>query len=210
MIFTLEPKSKDLYCLSSEDGRETDIHMAVLDKCCLWERREISEEEFTEVLKTEAAFTLRAKALALLDRRSHSRKELFDKLYKYESDRELRNMVLDEFEELGLINDEDYAAACAHYYMQVKRCSLRAAEQKMRFVKGIPEKYARAALKDYLDMEQENLDYVFERKYSRRLGDADDRKTTDKVKAALARLGFHYEDIDLVIKNYFEEAEDED
>lgn len=207
MQYEISIVKKDLYRITTDDGRDVEVHMAVLDKEQCWTKSEMSEEKFTSVLRSESEYILKLKANALIERRAYSFKELYNKLYKYEPDKQLRLDVCEEFQRLGLINDETYAENLAYHFMKIKHSSLRDAEQKMTYIRGLDRKIARTALEKYEDCEKENLEYIFEHRYSRKIDNFDDFKQVYKVKSALLRLGFYSEDIDDVIKEAKESEE---
>ena len=183
MRFETEFVKKDIYLLKIEDGREFEIHMAVLDSDSMWTKSEY---------------------------RSYSRKEFFNKLYKYEQDTEIRNMVLDKFEEYGIINDDAYAKRCAEYFIKTKHLSQREAKNRMTFLRGLSSESAEDVLCEFEDSDIENLGYLIERKYQKYFEDIEDKKEIYKGKSALLRLGFKTCDIDNAVEDYFYSLESEE
>ena len=210
MRFETEFVKKDIYLLKIEDGREFEIHMAVLDSDSMWTKSETDEETITKLLKDEAAYVLMEKAKKLSEYRSYSRKEFFNKLYKYEQDTEIRNMVLDKFEEYGIINDYAYAKRCAEYFIKTKHLSQREAKNKMTFLRGLSSESAENVLCEFEDSDIENLGYLIERKYQKYFEDIEDKKEIYKGKSALLRLGFKTCDIDNAVEDYFYSLESEE
>lgn len=140
----------------------------------------------------------RERALYLLESRSHTRKELVDKLTKT-SDEELAELVACRMEELGLINDEDYAERYTRQLVNKGYGAQRVRRQLAQ--KGINrEQIDRQleALAQTVDVD-ETLAAIITRKYTRYLGD---KKGEDKTIAALMRLGYRYEDIRRVLAAY--------
>lgn len=210
MRFETEFVKKDIYLLKIEDGREFEIHMAVLDSDSMWTKSETDEETITKLLKDEAAYVLMEKAKKLSEYRSYSRKEFFNKLYKYEQDTEIRNMVLDKFEEYGIINDDAYAKRCAEYFIKTKHLSQREAKNRMTFLRGLSSESAEDVLCEFEDSDIENLGYLIERKYQKYFEDIEDKKEIYKGKSALLRLGFKTCDIDNAVEDYFYGLENEE
>lgn len=210
MRFETEFVKKDIYLLKIEDGREFEIHMAVLDSDSMWTKSETDEETITKLLKDEAAYVLMEKAKKLSEYRSYSRKEFFNKLYKYEQDTEIRNMVLDKFEEYGIINDDAYAKRCAEYFIKTKHLSQREAKNRMTFLRGLSSESAEDVLCEFEDSDIENLGYLIERKYQKYFEDIEDKKEIYKGKSALLRLGFKACDIDNAVEDYFYSLESEE
>lgn len=206
MEFELNQKKGQIWNLETEDGRIAELHLTVIEDLRLFEKSEISEEEFTEILKSESIYILLEKAKNFLDMRQYSKKELFDKLYKYEKSRDLREKVIEKLEDDGLLNDDLYAENLARYYMERKHSSIRMAEQKMIYLKGISKEICEECLEDYAECERENLKYIFEKKYAYKIDDPSDHKQVYKVKTALYRLGFYSEDINDTINEYFKNS----
>ena len=72
-------------------------------------------------------------------------------------------------------------------------------------LKGIDEFTAEDALEKYSDSFEENLMSLLETKHARYLTDKSDRRSVEKVKAALVRYGYGFDEINRGIKYYFEE-----
>lgn len=202
-------KGKNVYDFALDDGRSTTVHAKALDRMELWTKDEIDEETFTELLKTEAEIVLEKKAFSLLERRAYSRREFFDKLYKYESDKEIRNRLLEKLEDLGLIDDEEYARQCACHYMETKHSSLREAKNKMIYDKKLSSDIVETALEEYEDSEYDNMIYIIEKNYLRKIESARDWRDVQKVIAAVARKGFPLSEVIEAVKEYAEEYEEE-
>ena len=70
---------------------------------------ELDDEELHALLQASAKHRAEEKALYLLEHRAHSKKELENKITRAEFDREAARSAVEHMEELGLLNDEDYA-----------------------------------------------------------------------------------------------------
>ena len=71
--------------------------------------------------------------------------------------------------------------------------------------KGIDKFTADDALSPYSEMYSENIMHLLKTKHSRWLTDESDRKNIEKVKNALVRYGYDFTEINLAVKDYFEE-----
>lgn len=134
----------------------------------------------------------RERALYLLESRSHTRKELVDKLVK-NSDEEIAEQIADRMEELGLLNDADYAERYARQLVNSKGYGMDRVRRQLA-QKGIDRELIDeqiAALSETVDVD-EKLTTLIQRKYERYLGD---KKGEDKTISALIRLGYRYDDI---------------
>ena len=131
-----------------------------------------------------------------------SRKELFSKLVRAFPEEAVAR-VCDRAEELGLIDDERYAARLAENYLTNKSIAARKAEMLM-IGKGIDRESARTALDEIEVDNVATICSLIEKKYRSRM---DDRAGVEKTAAALARRGFSFSDIREAIKKYNDEAE---
>lgn len=147
----------------------------------------------------EQAVYNRAKerALYILETRDHSYEELFKKLEKNYDD-EVCYAVCNKLAELSLIDDARYAKKLADYYFGVKKYGMYRARQEMRR-KGISDELIEEVSSDYEDSTVERISELIEKKYARYLTD---EKGINKVKAALARMGYSYDDINAAMDEY--------
>ena len=142
------------------------------------------------------------KGYNLLSYRSHSRKELYDKLCK-NFDSECAAAACDKMEELGLINDEEYCKAKAEYLITVKKCSLGETRLKLLTL-GINKDIIESCIENYSeDTQADNLLHLLQTKYRTKLSQP------DKVIASLMRKGFRYSEIRSALKSLNIETEDE-
>ena len=102
---------------------------------------------------------VKEKALRLLEYRSHSEKELSDKLIRYGADEEDIERVIEFCREYNFLNDESYARALAHDLAALKRLGKRRIYSELR-VKGISDETAREVLSEMEDDEDELLRLV--------------------------------------------------
>ena len=134
--------------------------------------------------------------------RSHSKKELYDKLCKtFDSD--CANAACSKMEDLGLINDFEYCKTKAEYLVITKKCSLSETRCKLLTL-GINKDIIECCIQLYdSDVQAENLRYIIEKKYYSKLDQP------QKVIAALMRKGFSYSDIKSALRSMEIETEDE-
>ena len=150
------------------------------------------------------------KALRLLSGRPMSRKELVDKLTARPRDKEkepipeeLAEEAADRLEELGYLNDAEYARTVARHY-----AAKGYGERKLRdelWKRGVPREYWDQALEEVQDP-TDAMDAFIRRKL---MGRTPDRETLGKLSAALARRGYRWEDIRAALSRYGETFEDE-
>lgn len=97
---------------------------------------------------------VKEKALNLLEFRSHSEKELTDKLKRNGAAAEHIEDVLEFCRRYGFVNDEAYAVSKSRDLMNLKKFGLRRIKQELR-AKGISEENIEIALSE-LDTDKSN------------------------------------------------------
>jgi regulatory protein len=155
---------------------------------------ELDDEALHALLQASAEHRAHEKALYLLEHRAHSKKELADKIARAEFDREAAQRAADRMEELGLIDDEDYARRLAQSLFGGKHFGARRVKQELRR-KGIADDVIEAVLAEFStarDETEENIRAILERKYP---GAWTDEKVRRRAVAALQRYGYGFEEI---------------
>ena len=99
---------------------------------------ELDDEELHALLQASAKHRAEEKALYLLEHRAHSKKELENKITRAEFDREAARSAVEHMEELGLLNDENYARRLANELFTRKKFGARRVKQELR-QKGIDD-----------------------------------------------------------------------
>ena len=163
---------------------------------------EITDEELHALLEASEERRAREKALYLLEYRSHSKKELADKISRTTS-REAAEAAVEKMEELGLMNDESYARQLASSLLERKGYGVRRARQELLH-KGIDRELVEEILLETAPDPEEKLREIVERKYQRQL---QDEKGYRRTVAALQRLGYGWEDIKSVLEEFRETSE---
>ena len=122
-------------------------------------------------------------------------KELFDKLRR-DFDEDSAQKAVDRMQELGLINDGEFAKAYARKLVYGKKMSLRAAELELRR-KGIDEITAEQALSELeYDAQTQIIEFI-----SKKYRNIEDEKVRRRAVAALQRKGYGWDDIKQAIES---------
>lgn len=160
---------------------------------------ELDDEELHELLQASAKHRAEEKALYLLEHRAHSKKELENKITRAEFDREAARSAVEHMEELGLLNDEDYARRLANELFTRKN-SARARKQELR-QKGIDDALIAAVMDEFSTERsetEENIRAILERKYPMA---REDEKVRRRAVAALQRYGYGFDEIFSVLNS---------
>ena len=132
---------------------------------------------------------VKEKALRLLEYRSHSAKELTDKLKRFGADEEDIERTVEFCTEYNFLNDEKYAYALAHDLANLKKLGKRRIYAELR-QKGISEEIVREVLEDFTDDEDTLLSLV-EKKAQGNF----ERKNRDKIIRYFMYRGYELTDI---------------
>lgn len=160
---------------------------------------DVDAEQLDGLRRQAERRTARERAYYLLGYRDHSCKELYDKLLK-SARPEIAAEIVALMQEQGLLDDEKYARKLAAYYLESKRWGSRRVYQEL-YRRGIDRDTAQAALEDCAVDPGAQIRAIIERKYAAVLEDGD-WKARQKVAAALARLGYSYDDINAALAEY--------
>ena len=182
------------------DGREPlFINSNVVYDLGLRVGKIMSDEDIEAAVGRNDYRRARERALYLLDERDYGYAEMFKKLEKNYSE-EICFEVVNNLSELGLIDDRRYARKCAEYYLVTKMRGKYRAREEMR-LRGIPRELIDEALAEFEDGNLDRLRELVAKKYARKLGE---ENGLNKVKSALARQGFSFDEINAVLREYDE------
>ncbi len=166
----------------------------------LKEGMEITPEQLEELKARTDTIKAREKAYQLLSYRDYSKKELTDKLGN-KVDYEVAEMVTDRIEELGYLNDEEYARKLVRSLSREKMLSERSIRRELS-QKGIPAELAEEAMGELEEDDVARILRLIHRKFERKLGDD---AGVRRVYAALLRRGYSYGDVRTALQQYLEE-----
>lgn len=182
-------------CLVLDGAEDVRIDRRVWEESSCGIGSSLSEEGLEALLARSRRTRAKEKALFLLSRRDYSKKELFDRLSRERGRRhperdEAAAETVQRMEELGLVDDEAYAARLAGEYIRRLYPRRRAVQELCG--RGIGRELAEAAVDGMGTADADLALALLRKKYYNKLRDADGRR---RIAAALARQGFSYEDI---------------
>ena len=192
-----EPRRKNLtqLYLDGEPGPKVDTEVFLLSR--LKPGDELTQEELSELMERSDARRAREKALYPLEHRSHSKRELTEKIARTAASREAAQAAADRLEEIGLIDDKAFAESYARELFLRKRFgALRVRQELSR--KGIDRELIDQVMAPYLeeDTGEENIALVLAKRYPLW---REDEKVRRRAVAALQRLGYSYGQIRAVM-----------
>ncbi len=150
----------------------------------------LTDEELFGLIKKSEAHRASEKALYLLEYRARSKKELIDKVSEVAS-KETAEQTADRMEELGLIDDREFARVFVRQLFSVKKFGKRRVVQELR-IKGISPEIIDEVIEEYEDEPIEKIKMLLEKKYR---GFADDEKIKRRAVSALQRYGYSFDEI---------------
>ncbi len=202
LITAVEPRKKSLSALFLDGEFAVNIDTETLLKSGYKPGRELDDEQLHELIQASEGRRAGEKALYLLEHRSHSQKELADKISRVTS-REAAEAAAERMAELGLVNDEEYARNLAAELLGRKGYSVSRTRQEL-LQKGIDRELAEQIVEEAAPDPVEKILELIQKKYIRTL---DDEKGRRRSIAALQRLGYRWDDIRTAI-NRLTDGED--
>lgn len=165
-----------------------------------------SEQEYEQLYRETQYMRAKEKAFVLLSAKSYTRKMLSERLQR-DFDEDSVQEVLDRLEELGLLNDADYALCCAKDLVGLKHYSLSRVRQELAH-RGISQNEIEDTLTSFEEYdESQAIRAILEKKYSTGLQNEKGRR---KAFNALLRLGYDMGDIRCEMEKLLEDLPEEE
>ena len=184
-----------------EDGSCIRVTESEVVSFALYTGMEIPDELYDQLTEAARSSTVRSKALDYISARPMSRKELVDKLTAHRprgrdgrerpplAGAEEAAQVADWLEELGYLNDGEYAKTVARHY-SAKGYGERKLKDEF-FRRGIPRQFWEQALLEAQGPE-EGIDAFLQKRFR---GQIPDQKELKRASDALARRGYRWNEI---------------
>lgn len=185
-----------------EDGSILRVGEGEVVDFALYAGRELSDGEAERLQAAARRGEWKSKAIELLMRKPQSRKELGRKLREWEASEEEAEAICDRLEELGYLNEAEYAGRIVRHY-----AGKGFGERKLRdelYRRGVPRELWDEALAQIED-NSEAIDAFLEKK----LKGSRDPKEIKKASDALARRGFRWPEISDALRRYDMEVWDQ-
>ena len=141
------------------------------------------------------------KAIDLLSRRDHSKKELVEKL-RQKGHGEFATAAVERLEGYGYLDDRRFAFTFADELIRLRAYGKKRVEQEL-YRKGVDREIISEVIEE-CDYPSDKLQELIERKYYRYLSD---EKGVNKTVNALLRLGYTYGEIRDTIKDITDREE---
>ena len=186
-----------------EDGSILRIGENQVVDFALYTGKELSEEEAEALQGSAPRQQRKEKALELLARKPQSRWELEKKLAQWGAEEDEVQTVCDRMEQLGYLNDAEYAARVVRHYSAKGFGPGKLRDELYR--RGVPRDLWQEAM-DQAEDPAQSIDAFVAKKLA---GKTADRQNLKKVSDALARRGYRWPDINDALRRYGAETEEE-
>ena len=186
-----------------EDGSILRIGENQVVDFALYTGKELSEEEAEALQGSAQRQQRKEKALELLARKPQSRWELEKKLAQWGAEEDEVQTVCDRMEQLGYLNDAEYAARVVRHYSAKGFGPGKLRDELYR--RGVPRDLWQEAM-DQAEDPVQSIDAFVAKKLA---GKTADRQNLKKVSDALARRGYRWPDINDALRRYGAETEEE-
>ena len=186
-----------------EDGSILRIGENQVVDFALYTGKELSEEEAEALQGSAQRQQRKEKALELLARKPQSRWELEKKLAQWGAEEDEVQTVCDRMEQLGYLNDAEYAARVVRHYRAKGFGPGKLRDELYR--RGVPRDLWQEAM-DQAEDPAQSIDAFVAKKLA---GKTADRQILKKVSDALARRGYRWLDINDALRRYGAETEEE-
>ena len=164
---------------------------------------ELDEAALEAVKASMRASSARVTAANMIGSRALSKKELTRRLVKKGSDETDAQAAADWLEDIGAVNDREYAALLVRHYAGKGYGRARIREEMRR--RGVDRELWDEALEELPD-QTETLDRLIQKKCR---GDLSDRREVRRVSESLMRRGFSWSEVKAALRRYTELQEDE-
>ena len=197
LVTALKEKRKGLTQVFIDGEYAMTLDTMVLLENHIKEHSEIDDDELYVLVKKSKERRANEKALTLLERRSHSKQELANKIART-MDRDSAVAAAEKMEEIGLVNDRDFAERYARELFERKKFGKIRVKQELK-LKGIDKEIIEDVLLVYEDFDvEEQIKNILVSKYPLY---KEDEKVKARAVAALQRRGFSFSDIRGVISD---------
>ncbi len=217
IIAKLEPSQRvaQRWLVWLDDGSLLRVTENEVVEFALYQGMELTDELYDALEDRAKRSTVRGKALELIAAKPMSRRELVGKLTAKRpsgkdgkekpplADETLAAETADWLEELGYLNDAEYAKQVARHYSAKGYGEHKIKDELFR--RGVPREYWDAALLETVEPE-EGVDAFLQKRFK---GQQPDQKELKRASDALARRGYRWNEIREGLNRYGAGIEEE-
>ena len=205
-ITSLKKYKGTTYEVELDYERKLYLHIDIIADYGLRSGMQLERDELKKIIYASNFRRAYQYALYCLDYRDYSAEDIYQKLVKTYKNESLCLEVVKKLARAGIIDDSRYAEKLARKLVETRKYGFRRAKREL-LMKGLSDNVAEEALEQYRSAFGENLAELLRTKHYRLLADSSDRKSIEKVKSALVRYGYGFDEINQAVKEYFENAD---
>ena len=196
-------RKKGRFLVKLEDGNILRVTEEEVLRFSLAAGMELDDETLEALDESAQRSAVRAAAASMIGSRPLSKKELTRRLVRKGADEEDAGEAADWLEDIGAVNDREYAAMLVRHYAGKGYGRARIREEMYR--RGVDRELWDQALEELPD-QSETLDRLIQKKCR---GDLSDRREVRRVSDSLLRRGFSWSEVKDALRRYTELQEDE-
>lgn len=196
-------RKKGRFLVKLEDGNILRVTEEEVLRFSLAAGMELDDESLEALDESAQRSAVRAAAASMIGSRPLSKKELTRRLVRKGADEEDAGEAADWLEDIGAVNDREYAAMLVRHYAGKGYGRARIREEMYR--RGVDRELWDQALEELPD-QSETLDRLIQKKCR---GDLSDRREVRRVSESLLRRGFSWSEVKDALRRYTELQEDE-
>ncbi len=196
-------RKKGRFLVKLEDGNILRVTEEEVLRFSLAAGMELDDETLEALDESAQKSAVRAAAASMIGSRPLSKKELTRRLVRKGADEEDAGEAADWLEDIGAVNDREYAAMLVRHYAGKGYGRARIREEMYR--RGVDRELWDQALEELPD-QSETLDRLIQKKCR---GDLSDRREVRRVSDSLLRRGFSWSEVKDALRRYTELQEDE-
>ena len=194
---------KGRFLVKLEDGNILRVTEEELLRFSLRAGLELDGQMLEALHASARKSAVRAEAANMIGSRPLSKRELTRRLVRKGADAEDAGAAADWLEDIGAVNDREYAALLVRHYAGKGYGRARIREEMRR--RGVDRELWDEALEELPD-QTETLDRLIQKKCR---GDLSDRREVRRVSESLMRRGFSWSEVKEALRRYTELQEDE-
>ncbi len=186
------------------------LHKEVVYEHGLRKSDELSEDNISKLLDDDKKYNIKLKALSFLQRRVHSRKELFTKLKRHFSEVNLIEECLSDLEDKKIIDDEYFAELFVQEKIRMKSWSKSKLKSEL-YLRGISKDIIENCLNKFFtsELEREKAIGLANKKLKNIKSKVDDNKVIyQKLLLFLQSKGYDYHLADEIIREVIKPEDD--
>ena len=199
-IAALEGRA-DRFAVLFEGGAKMVVSVTQIADFGLYSGREFSEEEYSALREAVERGSSRARAIRILGSRNLSKSEMERRLMSRGEARETARSTTSWLEDIGAINDGEYAETIVRHYSAKGYGISRIRHELHR--RGIPREMWDEALTRLGSMDDAAYDFIVSK-----LRGSRDKTELRRATDALCRRGFSYEEARAAVSRYIENVDE--